>query len=72
MILPNSRSTKICVNESDYLALVDAATDILDALRDSFDFDDGYPARLPSWDEATELQEEIDNLKAALQALGEL
>lgn len=72
MILNDSKSAKICINEHDYLALVDAATDILDALQDSFDFDDGYPECLPSWDEAAELQEEIDNLKAALQALGEL
>ena len=64
MILPNSKSTKVCVNESDYLALIDAATDILDALKAASENGD----ILPDWS----IKVAIDNLEDALKALGEL
>ena len=63
MILENSKSAKICVNESDYLALVDAATDILDALKEASENLD-----LTEWI----AEEDIDNLEDALRALDEL
>ena len=63
MILENSKQAKICINEHDYLALVDVATDILDALREASENLD-----LAKW--ITE--EDIDSLEDALGALGEL
>ena len=63
MILPNSKPARICINENDYLALVDAATDILDALKEASENLD-----LTEWI----AEEDIDNLEDALRALGEL
>ena len=64
MILENSNQAKVCINESDYLALVDAATDILDALIKANE-------RLESSDNWITVQD-INNLEDALRALGEL
>ena len=67
MILENSKSAKICINEHDYLALVDAATDILDAIEKART--DRYVlATLPAW--ITNL--DTSHLENALQALGEI
>ena len=61
MILPNSKSAKICVDENDYLALIDAASDILSELQEIKD----DPSQAVDWTL-------LDNLENALAALGEI
>ena len=67
MILPNSKSTKVCVNESDYLALIDAATDILDAIK-GISENPETANNLATWI----TPQDIDALENALRTLGEL
>ena len=61
MLLQNSKSAKICVNENDYLALIDAASDILSELQEIRD----DPGQAIDWTL-------LDNLENALTALGEI
>ena len=67
MILENSKQAKICIDEHDYLALVDAATDILDALKEASE-------KMITANDLTVwiTQSDIGNLEDALRALGEL
>ena len=66
MILPNSKSAKICIPEEDYRWLVDVAKRILDKLNSDHDY---YPDIFiaSAFD-----RDDINDLEDALQALDKL